>query len=102
MGRPVAAINPAATGCEGIRTPTVARPALTSSGISCDLSTIKVSGPGQKASINALALAVSPLVSGRISSLLAICKIKGLSAGRPFAAKIFATAAPFSPSAPRP
>ena len=51
-----------------------------------------VSGPGQNDCINARALAVSPLVSGKISSTLAICKIKGLSTGRPLAAKILATA----------
>ena len=102
MGQPAARMRAAATGWDGIRTATVSSPAVTMSGTSSDRGTTMVRGPGQNVSIRARALAFNPLVKGYICSVSAICRISGLSAGRPLAANIFATAGPFSPSAPRP
>ena len=54
-GRPHARSSAAATGCEGILTATVERPAVTSSGMSGYLLNNIVKGPGQKASIRGIA-----------------------------------------------
>ena len=102
IGQPQARIKSCANLFDGKRTATVSKPALTASGTMDDLLTINVSGPGQKCSISFWALAFKPVVSGAIASFCAICKISGLSFGRPLAAKILATAVGFSPSAPRP
>jgi hypothetical protein len=66
------------------------------------LRTTSVSGPGQNLSANAR---VWSETSSAISSnwlLSAICKIKGLSPGRFFAAYTFATASALKASAPKP
>ena len=102
MGQPAARIRAAATGWEGMRTATVSSPAVTASGMISDRGTTIVRGPGQKVSIRALAFSLSPVVRERICSVSAMCRIRGLSPGRPLAAKIFSTAAPFNPSAPSP
>jgi hypothetical protein len=47
MGTPAARINSSASGCAGTRRPTVGNPAVTMSGTSARLGTIKVNGPGQ-------------------------------------------------------
>ena len=101
-GQPQALINSCAYLLAGKRTATVASPALTASGTISDLSTTKVKGPGQKASIKALAFSFKPAVKGSISFTSAMCKIKGLSLGLPLAAKILATASLFKPLAPKP
>ena len=95
-------IRSRATGWLGKRTATVSRPAVTTSGILSDFGTMRVIGPGQKASIKAWAIGESPFVSASISSFSAIWRIRGLSAGRPLAAKIFRHAIPSRPLAPRP
>ena len=101
-GVPARRISCAATGCDGIRTATVSSPALTSSGTILLLATITVSGPGQNFSIKSCACFVNPVVNFKISSLSAMCKISGLSFGRPLASKILRTASPLRPSAPSP
>ena len=82
---------------------TVSSPAVTFAGTRADFGKIIVSGPGQKASIIRRARSDgSPSISGRSCSGLQMCKISGLSPGRPFASKIRATAEASSPFAPRP
>ena len=102
MGRPSARISILAAGCDGMRTATVESPALTASGISSDFGKTIVSGPGQNASISFCARSSTRATSGGSSLLSLICAMSGLSAGRPFASKIFSTALPLSASAPSP
>lgn len=101
-GMPHARKNARATGCAGQRTPTVFKPAVTSGGISTCLGTITVNGPGKKYAISFWADAGMRAATRRISAMDATCTISGLSAGRPFALKIFRTAAASSAFAPNP
>ena len=64
--------------------------------------TITVSGPGQNASASFCAAAGHSLANARAAATSPTCTISGWSAGRPLAAKIFATAASSSARAPRP
>ena len=103
MGTPAVSISALATGCEGMRTATVASPAVTRDGTFSLLGKISVRGPGQKASIKARACGPgSPAMSGASPSGLQMCTISGLSPGRPLAANIFSTAAASSAFAPSP
>ena len=86
MGRPARWISSRATLLLGNRTATVSCPAVTTSGMMEDLGTIRVMGPGQKAAISFFAMGERPLVSGSISSISLMCRVSGLSAGRPLAA----------------
>lgn len=91
----------AATGCEGIRTATVGRDAVTTSGI-CGLRGMSsVNGPGQKASINFSASGgtsqMPPADPGSIHA-----RSEDYLQGRPFAAKILRTASLSKAFAPRP
>ena len=85
MGRPAARISAMATGCEGKRTATVSSPPVTESGTISVFGKIMVNGPGQKASISFCAAAGISRTMGRNSLIWEICRIKGLSEGRPFA-----------------
>ena len=103
IGTPQARINALAHSFSGKRTPTLSRPAVQTSDILSPLGRIMVSGPGQKASASFCACkGMSPLMTFRISSIQAICTIRGLSWGRPFAAKIFRIASGSQALAPRP
>ena len=102
MGTPDFAISARAVLFCGMRTATVLSPAVTSSGTRSLFGATIVSGPGQKVSIRICACFGILLQSWRTSLFFATCSISGLSEGLPFAAKIFATAAPLSPSAPSP
>ena len=100
-GTPQARSTRRATGCEGMRTATLGRPALTTSGTQGFLGMRSVSGPGQKRSISARAAGLMRH-SGTASSGAGTCTMSGLSAGRPLAAKMARTAASSSALAPRP
>ena len=103
MGRPAASMSARATGCAGMRTATVASPAVTRRGTFSLFGKISVSGPGQKASIKARACAPGPpAISGASSAAAAMWTMSGLSPGRPLAAKIFSTAEASSAFAPKP
>ena len=100
-GTPVSRSNSSATGCDGIRTPTSGRPAVTASGMFAFRGSSSVSGPGQKASASARTrLLTSAMVSTCAAS--ARCTISGSHAGRCLAAKMRATASSSSAFAPRP
>jgi hypothetical protein len=102
-GRPRPRSTACITGCAGTRMATVGRPAETRgampdrsrSGRTSDIA------PGQKASASASA---APVISAmaRAASTFGTCTISGLNTGRPFAAKIRATARPSVASAARP
>ena len=101
-GRPAARMTCRATGWEGIRTATVGNPAVTSPGTQGAWGKMMVSGPGQQASASRRAFSGMAVTRGAQSSSAAICTIRGLSIGRPLAAKIPATAPPFKASAASP
>ena len=100
--RPDSRMTARATGWDGIRTATVGRPALTSSGMRGPFGKIMVSGPGQYARASFTAVSGISAASRGSVSQSAICTIRGLSIGRPLASKIRATAGPFSASAASP
>ena len=103
MGTPERAISLCATGWLGKRTATVSSPADTLSGTRPERGKIIVSGPGQKARIIRRAVSDgSQAMSGRSASGEAMCRISGLSPGRPLAAKMRLTASASSPFAPSP
>lgn len=91
-----------ATGCAGHRTPTVSKPAVTSSGTEGCRGTITVKGPGQKRSIRRRATAGTRRATRPTIAASATWTINGLSAGRPFARKIARTARASNAFAPRP
>ena len=61
-----------------------------------------VSGPGQNRSASFPATSGQSAANRRAVATSAACAISGFVAGRPLAAKTFATAAAFVASAPRP
>ena len=90
-------------GCAGTRTASVSRPALQSSEIEAPLrrGSTSVRGPGQKCRASSRARA-SNLTALAAASAACQCTMSGLKRGRPFAAKIAATARSLRASAPRP
>ena len=86
MGTPASSINACATGCAGMRTATVSSPPVVSRGIMSFFGKIIVSGPGQNASISFFALSGTSAAISYNPVSFAICAIRGLSEGRPFAA----------------
>jgi hypothetical protein len=91
-----------ATGCEGQRIPTESWLPVTAFGTSVERLRMSVSGPGQKRSASQRAGAGhlgDPFVE-RIG--MGMWTINGWSAGRPFNAKMRATATGLRASAPRP
>ena len=100
-GTPAAFSIALATGWLGIRMPTVSSPAVTTSGTACFFRHSTVSGPGQKRSMRRSAVSVGSH-SASSWERSQMCTISGLSAGRPFAAKMARTASAFRASAPRP
>lgn len=101
-GTPHAFRKACATGWAGHRTPTVSRPADTSSGIAACRGTITVNGPGQNRSINRRAMTGTRRATPSSMEGSAMCTINGLSAGRPLARKIARTAWPSNALAPKP
>jgi len=101
-GTPARRISSRATGCNGIRTPTIVRPAVTISGTAAERGSSSVSGPGQHAAVSFVAVSGIPTVSPASAALSAICTITGSQCGRSLAAKIRATAASSSAFAPSP
>ena len=84
-GHPAARMRACATGWEGNRTATVSSPPVTDKGTAGVLGNTSVKGPGQKATISFWAAGgISAAIWGNISSP-AMCKISGLSEGRPLA-----------------
>src|SRR6185312_16409172 len=81
-----------ATGCDGTRTATVSSPAVTMSGTNDRFGTTSVSGPGQKASARRSAARGHSRATARAAEAFNTCTISGSYVGRPFAAKIRATA----------
>jgi hypothetical protein len=86
----------------GIRTATVFNPAVTEEGREDFFESKRVRGPGQKRAISVLARGGTSLATLLSIFMSLTCTITGLSCGRPFAAKILATAPAFSAFAPRP
>src|ERR1022692_4400883 len=101
-GTCAASISAKATGCAGIRTPTVGNPAVTMSGTSVVLGTTRVSGPGQNRSAKMRAASGHDEASWAIISRLLTCTMIGLVPGRPLTSKILATALASSAFAPTP
>ena len=66
------------------------------------LGSTMLTGPGMKASASFTASSDTDEAAKKISSLSAMCTIRGLSEGLPFALKIDDTASAFVASAPRP
>ena len=102
MGTPAARMRASAVLLSGIRTATVSRPPVTSSGTLLLFRYTMVSGPGQNSSISSLALSGTDFHRSFRSLFFAICSISGLSLGRPLASNILFTASPSRPLAPRP
>ena len=102
MGTPAARISASASGCEGMRRPTVGSPAVAISGTAPDFGTTSVSGPGQCRRASAPAASGHSRASERAMPIESTCTIIGLVAGRPLAAKILATAPASSALAPSP
>ena len=102
MGNSAARRSSRATGCAGMRNPTVSSPAVTMPGIMSRLRTTSVSGPGQKARARISARSGHSAANSRAISSDATCTIKGLVVGLPLASKIRFTAIASSAFAPRP
>ncbi len=102
IGMPAAAISARATGCDGTRTPTSGRPAVTTSGTSGPRGSSSVSGPGQNASISARAWSLISATSRPSGRPWLTCTITGSHAGRCFAAKMRSTAFSSKALAPSP
>ena len=83
---PAARISAAATGWLGMRTATVISPPLVSAGTSAVFLKTIVSGPGHQAAARRFAASGISAAIGKSASISAICTIRGLSEGRPFAA----------------
>ena len=95
-------ISSCAIGWDGIRTATVSKPPVVSSGTSGCLSKISVIGPGQNVRARVIAFSlICEATRGRLS-ISAICTISGLSDGLPLAPYIFLEESGFSASPPRP
>ena len=84
-GTSAASMTARAVGWEGQRTATVSRPPLVSRGMRSDLGRMMVSGPGQKAAANFLALSGTSCTRGGRWAGLLMWTIRGLSEGRPLA-----------------
>ena len=102
MPRPKAASSARATGWAGARSATVDCPPVTEAGARPDFGSTSVSGPGQKASASRSAESGTSEANTRAALKLLKCTMSGWLVGRPFAAKIRATASGFVASAPRP
>jgi hypothetical protein len=102
MGVALARISASATGCVGIRTATVGRPAVTRSGMQSALGSTSVSGPGISVCTSRSAAGGSDFTTPRSCSTSATCTISGSQVGRSFASKIHCTALGLSASAPSP
>ena len=102
MGTSASRISRRAIGWLGQRIPTVSNPPVVRFGTLERRDSTMVSGPGQKRSASKYADwgIFRQYRSSQTGS--AICRISGLSCGRPFASKIRATAAGSRPLAPRP
>jgi len=102
-GRSVARSSRRATGCAGTRMARLSSPALASSdtGQLSRRGRTRVSGPGQNRAASRSARA-SSLTSDDATAASGRCTISGLKLGRPFTAKIAATARSFVASAPSP
>src|SRR5262249_33756158 len=93
---------PRATAPAGHRTPTVGIPAVTTSGMRPDRGSTSVNGPGQNREARTSASLGQWATYLRAWPTWATWTSSGLIAGRPFAAKIRATAAGSVAIAPRP
>src|SRR5579872_3117451 len=102
MGTPAAAIRARATGCDGIRMPTVAKPAVTSSGICGIFRSTRVSGPGQYLRASSSARGGHSVTSALAISIEETWTINGLVKGRPFIWKMRCTAPVSRAFAPKP
>ncbi len=102
MPRPKAASRARATGCAGARSATLDCPPVMTSGTRCDRGSTIVSGPGQNASARRAAASGTSPAHSRAAAKLLTCTMTGWLRGRPFAAKMRATAAGFAASAPSP
>src|SRR5712691_10374088 len=80
-GNPQVRISSCTNGWLGQRMPTVEPPAVTTSAISSERGSTSVSGPGQKAPANLLALGGQSATHCRAMATLATCTITGFSAG---------------------
>ena len=103
IGRPAARSSACATGCAGARSATVSSPALASNErpLSARRGNTRLSGPGQKRRA-AMRARSSNTASLSASASSGTWTISGLKCGRPFAAKIRATAVSLVASPPSP
>src|ERR1019366_5141974 len=101
-GTCAASISAKATGCAGIRTPTVGNPAVTMSGTADNLGTTSVNGPGQNRSARMRAVSGHDEATRSIISRLLTCTMIGLVPGRPLTSNTRATATASSAFAPKP
>jgi hypothetical protein len=99
---PKARSSSSATGWSGTRSPTVARPAVTSGQIDAAFGTTSVNGPGHHTAARVWAASDQVPAYRLAVSIFATCAMSGLVGGRPLAAKILRTASGFVASAPRP
>jgi hypothetical protein len=78
-------INANATGCAGIRTPTVPKPAVTSFGTRLAFGKTSVNGPGQYRAASFSAASGHSATTRFAIATLETCTINGLVDGRPLA-----------------
>ena len=102
MGTPASRMSSRVAAVFGQRTATVSSPAVVRFGTRSRTGSTIVSGPGQKCSASSHACAGMSWQIDSSSFGSEICKMRGLSCGRPFASKMRSTAFSSSPFAPRP
>jgi hypothetical protein len=83
IGTPDSRISANATGCAGMRIPTVGNPAVTSSGTVDRFGSTRVNGPGQCFAVNSAASDGHSDTSSRAIASESTCTISGLVEGRP-------------------
>ena len=84
-GTPAARIRASATSFSGIRTPTVARPPVMPRGTASLRRNTSVKGPGANAAKRRSAISGTSSATSSSMARCAMCRIRGLSEGRPFA-----------------
>ena len=84
-GKPAARIRASAASFSGMRTPTVLRPPVMRSGTAARRRSTKVRGPGANAARRCSAISGTSSATSSSMARCAMCRISGLSEGRPFA-----------------